>query len=107
MPSAFLPYGTIFTPPGMVSQKPAAAAVGEVMMSTGAPKVEPPSVEEATHTAPGAQSWYSMATTACLVVFLGGMAASTHCRSTRNGWPLELVDSSADRACSGQVLPRS
>src|SRR5947207_4948076 len=46
-----------------------------------------------------------MQTVAVPVVCPGGIQASTHCLSTRAGWPLAFESSTADCPFWGQVLP--
>src|SRR2546430_16036332 len=101
------PLGMILRPPGIVLQKEAAWAAGEVMASTGSSKWRPPSVEHVTHIWLGPQSWYVMHTSASLVVLPGGIQASVHCRSTSAGWPVELLSSILDLPFCGHVSPLS
>src|SRR6476660_6953463 len=55
---AWGPDWTTLTPPGIVSQNEAAWASGDVMTSTGAPNVLPPSLDTFTQIWFGPQSWY-------------------------------------------------
>src|ERR671934_74645 len=106
MRPACAPVCTTFTPPGTVLQNDAACAAGDVITSTGRPKLAPPSVEEDTQIWLGPKSWYSMYTRAVSVVPPGGIHASVHGRSTKNGL-FVLLDCTTGPAPSAQCPPKS
>src|SRR6266508_851765 len=99
------PACTMRVPPGIVSQKESAIATGSLITLTGAPKCFAPSTEQLAHTVPGAQSWYDRQARAFAVVLPGGIHESIHIRSTKNGWPEELLSWSVDLPWTGQVRP--